>query len=461
MIIRSFFCIISVVIHSFFCIFALQDNNDNMHRNVINQLVEWKNSKERKPLILLGARQVGKTYSLLDFGKQYYKHVAYINCDDNDQAAGLFLQNYNMERVLLAIAAITGVPVVPGETLIILDEIQEMPRGLASLKYFCENAPEYHVCVAGSLLGITLRHGESFPVGKVDIIKMFPMTFTEFLIARGKDMIAEQLQKKDWDVLTSLHLPLVQMLREYYLVGGMPEVVKAYLKTNDPNMVRKIQNKILLAYSNDIAKHTTVEESKRIGIVWNSMPSQLSKENKKFIYGVAKKGGRAKEFEVAIQWLIDAGLIIKVRRVSNPTMPLKIYEDLSAFKLYLLDVGLLGAMAEIDPASLILPNNMKEGKGMFTENFVCSHLAASIERSIFYYSKENSPLEIDFMIQDGSNIVPIEVKSEENLKSKSLSAFLQQHDDMRGIRFSMSPYREQERITNVPLYCTGVYFAEK
>lgn len=432
-----------------------------MYRNIINQLVAWKNSNERKPLILLGARQVGKTYSLLDFGKQHYKHVAYINCDDNDQVAGLFIQNFNMERVLLAIAAITGVPVVPSDTLIILDEIQELPRGLASLKYFCENAPAYHVCVAGSLLGITLRHGESFPVGKVDIIKMFPMTFDEFLIARGKDLLAEQLQKKVWSVLTSLHLTLVQMLREYYLVGGMPEVVTAYLKTNDPNTIRKIQNKILLAYRNDIAKHTTDEESKRIGIVWNSMPSQLSKENKKFIYGVAKKGGRAKEFEVAIQWLIDAGLIIKVGRVSNPTMPLKIYEDLSAFKLYLLDVGLLGAMAEIDPATLILPNDMKEAKGMFTENFVCSHLAASIERSLFYYSKENSPLEIDFMIQDGSKIVPIEVKSEENLKSKSLSTFLQQHDDMHGIRFSMSPYREQESMTNVPLYGAGVYFAAK
>lgn len=429
-----------------------------MYRYIINQLVEWKNSEDRKPLIVLGARQVGKTYSLLDFGKQHYKYVAYINCDNNEQVQSLFIQDYNMERVIFAIAAITGVPVVPGETLIILDEIQELQKGLASLKYFCENAPEYHICVAGSLLGITLRHGESFPVGKVDIIKMFPMTFTEFLIARGKDLMAEGLRKKDWYILTSLHLTLVQMLREYYLVGGMPEVVQTYLKTNDPNAVRRVQNKILLAYRNDIAKHTTNEESKRIGIVWNSMPSQLSKENKKFIYGVAKKGGRAKEFELAIQWLIDAGLVLKVGRVNNPTMPLKVYEDLSAFKLYLLDVGLLGAMAEIDPATLILPNEMKEGKGMFTENFVCTHLVASIEQSVFYYSKENSPLEIDFMIQHGSNIVPIEVKSEENLKSKSLSAFLQQNENMHGIRFSMSPYREQERMTNVPLYGAGVYF---
>ena len=430
-----------------------------MYRSVVNQLIEWKESDERKPLIVLGARQVGKTYSLLDFGKQHYKYVAYINCDENEQAKNLFVQDYNMERVLFAIAAIAGVPVVPGDTLIILDEIQELQKGLASLKYFCENAPEYHVCVAGSLLGITLRHGESFPVGKVDMIRMFPMSFTEFLIARGRNLVAEQLQKKNWYMLTGLHLTLVQMLREYYLVGGMPEVVKTYLKTNDPNSVRKVQNKILIAYRNDIAKHTTDEESKRIGIVWRSMPSQLSKENKKFIYGVAKKGGRAKEFEVAIQWLIDAGLVIRVGRASSPTMPLKVYEDLSAFKLYLLDVGLLGAMAEVDPVTLILPNDMKEGKGMFTENFVCTHLAASIEQSIFYYSKDNSPMEIDFMIQHGTNIVSIEVKSEENLKSKSLSVFLQQHENMHGVRFSMSPYREQERMTNVPLYGAGVYFA--
>lgn len=430
-----------------------------MYRSVVNQLIEWKESDERKPLIVLGARQVGKTYSLLDFGKQHYKYVAYINCDENEQAKNLFVQDYNMERVLFAIAAIAGVPVVPGDTLIILDEIQELQKGLASLKYFCENAPEYHVCVAGSLLGITLRHGESLPVGKVDMIRMFPMSFTEFLIARGRNLMAEQLQKKNWYMLTGLHLTLVQMLREYYLVGGMPEVVKTYLKTNDPNSVRKVQNKILIAYRNDIAKHTTDEESKRIGIVWRSMPSQLSKENKKFIYGVAKKGGRAKEFEMSIQWLIDAGLVIRVGRASSPTMPLKVYEDLSAFKLYLLDVGLLGAMAEVDPATLILPNDMKEGKGMFTENFVCTHLAASIEQSIFYYSKDNSPMEIDFMIQHGANIVPVEVKSKENLKSKSLSVFLQQNENMHGVRFSMSPYREQERMTNVPLYGAGVYFA--
>jgi len=429
-----------------------------MERLIYNDLLNWKNRVGRKPLILNGARQVGKTWIIREFGRREYANTAYINCESTPQIEEVF-KDFDTRRMVTALSAVSGESIAAGSTLIVLDEIQEYPRALTALKYFCENAPEYHVCVAGSLLGITLRHGESFPVGKVDMIRMFPMSFTEFLIARGRNLMAEQLQKKNWYMLTGLHLTLVQMLREYYLVGGMPEVVKTYLKTNDPNSVRKVQNKILIAYRNDIAKHTTDEESKRIGIVWRSMPSQLSKENKKFIYGVAKKGGRAKEFEVAIQWLIDAGLVIRVGRASSPTMPLKVYEDLSAFKLYLLDVGLLGAMAEVDPATLILPNDMKEGKGMFTENFVCTHLAASIEQSIFYYSKDNSPMEIDFMIQHGTNIVLIEVKSEENLKSKSLSVFLQQHENMHGVRFSMSPYREQERMTNVPLYGAGVYFA--
>lgn len=429
-----------------------------MNRNVINQLIEWKKSPLRKPLILLGARQVGKTYSLLDFGRNHYKHVAYINCDDNDEVRNLFMQDYNIDRIALAISAITGVPVLPGETLIILDEIQELPRGLASLKYFCERAPQYHVCVAGSLLGITLRHGESYPVGKVDTIQMFPMTFDEFLEAKGKTEMARLLVKKDWDTLSILHEMLVQYLREYYFVGGMPEVVSTYLSTTDTNSVRRVQNEILSAYRNDIAKHTTDEQAKRIAQVWASMPSQLSKENRKFIYGMVKKGGRAKDFELAIQWLVDAGLVLKVGRVTTPSMPLKGYEDLSAFKLYLHDVGLLGAMTDIPPAYLLMPNDMKEIKGMFSENYVCTQIVAATWKSLFYYSKENSPLEIDFLLQHDTQIVPIEVKSETNLRSKSMNTFLQSHAQMRGIRFSMSMYRQQERLTNVPLYAAGCYW---
>lgn len=432
-----------------------------MNRSVIDQLVAWKNSPRRKPLILLGARQVGKTYTLQAFGREHYRHVAYINCDDNDEVRNLFVPDYNIDRILLSISAITGVPVVAGETLIILDEIQELPRGLTALKYFCERAPQHHVCVAGSLLGITLAHGESYPVGKVDTMRMFPMTFAEFLAAKGKQTMADLLARHDWDTLTGLHPMYVQALREYYFVGGMPEAVSVYLQTNDATSVRRVQTEILSAYRNDIAKHTTDEQSKRIAQVWQSMPSQLAKENKKFIYGVVKQGGRAREFELAIQWLVDAGLLLRVGRVTAPSMPLKGYEDHSVFKLFLLDVGLLGAMADIPPALLLLPNDMREVKGMFTENYVCTQLVASCGKDLFYYSKENSSLEIDFLLQDGSRIVPVEAKAEENLKSKSLTALLQAYPALHGMRFSMSPYREQDTLTNVPLYACGAYFETK
>ena len=403
---------------------------------------------------------MGKTYILKHFGETCYKNVAYINCDNDVRVRDLFAEGYDMARIILNIGAITQEKIVPGETLIILDEIQELQRGLASLKYFCENAPEYHVCVAGSLLGIAMRHGESFPVGKVDMIRMFPMTFDEFLRAKGYDMMADILLKRDWYVLQGIHSTLIQLLREYYFVGGMPSAVQKFIDSNDANAVREVQNNILIAYSQDMSKHNTPREMKRIEQVWNSLPSQLSKENKKFIYSVVREGGRAKDFELAIQWLIDAGLVHRVARVSKPSMPLKIYEDFVAFKLYLLDVGLLGALSNTPAATLLMPNNMGEGKGMFTENYVCTQLEASINQSLFYYSRETSDLEIDFVIQQGTQIVPIEVKAEENLQSKSLKTVLQSNAEMHGVRFSMSGYREQERMTNVPLYGAGVYFAK-
>lgn len=429
-----------------------------MYRNIVNELISWKESEGRKPLILLGARQVGKTYVLKRFGNTCFKNVAYINCDNNAKVKDLFVEDYDTERIILAISAITKEKIVPGETLIILDEIQELERGLSSLKYFCEDAPEYHVCVAGSLLGIAMRHGESFPVGKVDMLRMYPMTFDEFLRAKGNDIMAELLLKKDWNTIGSIHTSLTQLLREYYFTGGMPAAVAKFISTNDANAVRNVQNTILEAYSQDMSKHTTATEMKRIAQVWNSLPSQLSKENKKFVYGVVREGGRAKNFELAIQWLIDAGLVHRVARVSKPSMPLKIYEDFSAFKLYLLDVGLLGALTNTPAATLLMPNNMEEGKGMFTENYVCTQLAASVGQSLFYYSRDTSALELNFVIQQGTQIVPIEVKAEENLQSKSLKTVLQKDENMRGVLFSMSPYREQERITKVPLYGAGVYF---
>ena len=429
-----------------------------MHRNIINQLKEWKNKKYRKPLVLAGARQVGKTFMLTEFGKQEFENVAYINCDDNNMARDLFLQDYDMRRIILAIGAITRQTIIPGKTLIILDEIQELRRGLAALKYFCEKAPEYHVAVAGSLLGIAMHHGESFPVGKVDIINIYPMTFDEFLLAKGKRQMVDILKSKDWDTIKLLRSEYIKTLREYYFVGGMPEAVKTFIETNDSMEVRRTQKDILFTYQKDISKHVPSREANRINMVWQSMPSQLVKENKKFIYGVAKPGARAKDFETAIQWLLDAGLVYKAERVTEPKMPLKFYVDINSFKLFLLDCGLLGAMSETPAAKLLVAENgMEESKGAFTENYVMTQLVATKDSSVFYYSND-SKLEIDFLIQHDCDIVPIEAKAEENLRSKSLSTFVERHPEFHGIRFSMSDYRKQDWLTNVPLYAASVYF---
>ena len=426
----------------------------------MQKLVFWKDRIDRKPLIVLGARQVGKTYILKAFGRRYFKNMAYINCDNNAMAKDLFSQDFDMSRVMLAISAITGVNVEKGNTLIFLDEIQELPRGLTSLKYFCEQAREYHVVVAGSLLGITLHSGEAYPVGKVNTLTMYPMTFEEFLLAKGDRNLYEMLLVEDWNVLGRLKSVLEQSLREYYFVGGMPEAVKTFVTSGNAPAVREIQNEILAAYDKDVSKHAPTQQVIRINQVWHSIPSQLAKENKKFVYGVVKKGARAKEFEIAIQWLIDAGLVHKINRVSVASVPLKIYEDMSAFKLYLLDCGLLGAMANI-PAILMLNQVAgNNGKGDFTENYVCTQIKTIEGLSVGYYSKDNSQMEIDFLVQAGVNVFPIEVKAEENLQAKSLKSFLASNQDLHGIRFSMSGYKEQERITNVPLYAARQYLAK-
>lgn len=429
-----------------------------MYRNVIRALQAWKAKPGRKPLVLSGARQVGKTYILKEFGRTEFEHVAYINCDDNVMAKDLFMQDYDMQRILLAIGAITGQPIEAGKTLIILDEIQELRRGLSALKYFCEQVPEYHVAVAGSLLGIAMHQGESFPVGKVDIVRIFPMTYDEFLLAKGKEKMVDILKKKDWNTIKLLRNEYVKLLREYYFVGGMPEAVNAFIQTNDAAQVRTVQNSILFTYLRDMSKHVSPVEANRINMVWMSMPSQLVKENKKFVYGVARQGGRAKDFETAIQWLMDAGLVYKAERVTEPKMPLKFYVDISSFKLFLLDCGLLGALSET-PASqmLVADNELAESKGAFTENYVMSQLVATHDTSVFYYSY-NAKLEIDFIVQDADRIVPIEVKAEDNVRAKSLSTFVGNHPSLHGVRFSMADYREQERMTNVPLYALPVYF---
>lgn len=425
----------------------------------MNDLIAWKERVDRKPLILLGARQVGKTYILKEFGRQHYDNVAYINCDNNELAKGLFEPDYDMQRIILSIGAITGQQVLPGKTLIVLDEIQEPRRGLASLKYFCENVPQYHVAVAGSLLGIMLHEGESFPVGKVNTLTMYPMSYEEFLLAKGRHQLADLLNEGHWDVVGGLKSIYVQTLREYYLVGGMPEAVKKFVETNDANQVREIQQEILQAYDRDISKHAPAEQVIRINQVWHSIPSQLAKENKKFIYGVVKKGARAKDYELAIQWLLDAGLVHKVNRLTTVAMPLKIHEDISAFKLYMLDCGLLGAMSAIPPAVLLLPNADNTAKGDFTENFVCCQMKTVRQLVFGYYSRDNSQLELDFVVQCGLDVVPVEVKAEENLQSKSLKTFLAAHPDMKALRFSMSDYRSQEKITNVPLYGARAYIS--
>ncbi len=423
-----------------------------MERSIYLSLKKWKESPTRKPLILQGARQVGKTYILKEFGAREYSEVVYINCDDNNDMQNMFV-DYDVDRIIRSLSAISGVSIKPSTTLLILDEIQEVERGLASLKYFCEKAPEYHVAVAGSLLGITLHEGTSFPVGKVDMLYMYPMDFEEFLLAMGKEQLVELLRSNSWAALTPLRGMLTELLRQYYFVGGMPEAVKTYVERGDIWEVRSIHSKIIDAYRNDMSKHVPKQQVQRINMVWNSIPSQLARDNKKFIYGALRKGARANDFEIAIQWLVDSGLVHKVHRISKPVVPLKFYEDMSSFKLFLLDCGLLGALSETPPEQILIGDNVfEEYKGAFTENYVLQQLKSLPRTFVYYYSNDNSTLEIDFVVQHEAHVIPIEVKAEENLRAKSLRQFVTDNSGLHGVRFSMSDYREQDWLTNVPLW---------
>lgn len=423
-----------------------------MERSIYSNLKKWKESPTRKPLILQGARQVGKTYILKKFGAREYSEVVYINCDDNNDMQNMFV-DYDVDRIIRSLSAISGVSIKPSTTLLILDEIQEVERGLASLKYFCEKAPEYHVAVAGSLLGITLHEGTSFPVGKVDMLYMYPMDFEEFLLAMGKEQLVELLRSNSWTALTPLRGMLTELLRQYYFVGGMPEAVKTYVERGDIWEVRSIHSKIIDAYRNDMSKHVPKQQVQRINMVWNSIPSQLARDNKKFIYGALRKGARANDFEIAIQWLVDSGLVHKVHRISKPVVPLKFYEDMASFKLFLLDCGLLGALSETPPEQILIGDNVfEEYKGAFTENYVLQQLKSLPRTFVYYYSNENSTLEIDFVVQHEAHVIPIEVKAEENLRAKSLRQFVTDNPGLHGVRFSMSDYREQDWLTNVPLW---------
>lgn len=430
-----------------------------MKRLLYKDLLKWKESKSHKPLILEGARQVGKTWLLDEFGNAEFKHYIKINCDNNPEVANLFV-DYDIKRILRIVSAIAKKPVIPGETLIFFDEIQELPKALGSLKYFSENAPEYHVAAAGSLLGIKYHQGESFPVGKVDSLRLFPLNFNEFLLAVGESQKEKILSSLNWDDIKSLKSSFIELLRQYYFTGGMPECVKEYAASGDVLKVREIQEAILHDYDDDIAKHAPKSDIAKIRIVWNAIPAQLAKENKKFVYGAIRKGARAAEYENAIQWLCDAGIVHKVSRVSKIAMPVKFYEDYAAFKLFMNDCGLFGALSETPIKNILLGSSIfEEYKGAFTEQFVHQQIKSCKFPSMHYYTNDNSTSEIDFVMQHNSAVIPIEVKAEENLHSRSLKAVLDKDEILHGLRISMSDFRKEARFDNLPLYAISSYFA--
>lgn len=424
-----------------------------MYRYAMENLREWKNRKNRKPLIIEGARQVGKTWLMKEFGRQEYTNTVYINFDSNSRMAELFSADLDITRILRGIEIYTGKKINSEDTLIIFDEVQEVPKALSSLKYFYEDAPEYHVICAGSLLGIALHGGTSFPVGKVEFMKLFPMSFREFLTATGKEQYVELLEQKDHQMISSFKQIYIDALKEYYYVGGMPEAVLSYSQAHDLEDVRNIQNMILAAYEQDFSKHAPVSIVPKIRMVWNSIPSQLAKENRKFIYGLLRKGARAKDYETAIMWLIDCGLIHKVSRITTPNLPLKAYEDLKAFKLYLVDIGLLGALAGLKQSALLDGNDMfVEFKGALTEQYVLQQLVTDPDIGIYYYTNDRGNCEIDFLIDDGDKVIPLEVKAELNLKAKSLKTYREKYSPEVAVRTSMADYKENDGLVDMPLY---------
>lgn len=429
----------------------------DMERKLFSKLENWKDKKKRKPLIIQGARQVGKTWIMKEFGKRYFKNTVYINFDNNDVMKKVFQIDFDISRIVSAIKIEYGKSFNANDTLIIFDEIQEAPEALASLKYFYENAPQYAIIAAGSLLGVALHQGTSFPVGKVDFIQLYPLDFQEFICACGENELAKLLESDDLKNINAYSVKYTELLKRYYYIGGMPEVVQTYLDTDDYNEVRQIQRNLLKYYEEDFSKHAPKEVVPRIMMVWNSIPAQLAKGNRKFIYGCVREGARAKDFELAIQWLEDAGLIIKNYRVSKPDIPLIAYMEINNFKMFMLDVGLLGAKCSITAKVLLDGCKIfEEFKGALTEQFVAQQLKSS-DRELYYYSTSNSSGEIDFVIQQEMKCIPIEVKAEENLHAKSLKAFCDKFKPEMAIRSSMSDYREQEWMINVPLYLLEQY----
>lgn len=423
-----------------------------MDRSIYNQLLAWKNREGRKPLILNGGRQVGKTYVLQQFGKNEYQKLAFFSLDRNAKAVEVFEKGGSTADMLMALSAISQTDITPNDTLVVLDEIQDCPKALEALKFFCEDAPHIHIIVAGSLLGLSLHSGVSYPVGKVEELRLYPMNFIEFLQAMDKPQLVGLLEKGNWNVIRLLETELIGLLRQYYYVGGMPAAVLTHVQQKGLQEVRTIQKQIIQDYRRDFSKHAPEREVPRINMVWDSIPAQLAKENKKFVYRAVKKSGRAAEFELAIQWLIDAGLAYKVQRVNTPRLPFKFYEELNAFKLFMLDVGLMGAMADTSAEAMLVGDGVfAEYKGAFTELYVFTQLK-SMGQSLYYHAVDNSTIEIDFLTQWRNRVVPIEVKAEVNVKSKSLRTFIGNHPELKGLRYSMMPYEAHDWMVNVPLY---------
>jgi hypothetical protein len=424
-----------------------------MYRVAIEKLYKWKESKRRKPLIIEGARQVGKTWLMKEFGRKAYADTVYINFDSNSRMAELFSSDLNTDRLIMGIEIYAGKKIDSNNTLLIFDEVQEVPRALSSLKYFYENAPQYHIVCAGSLLGIALHGGTSFPVGKVDFLSLYPLSFKEFLIATTGERFAELLDKQDYPMITSFRQTYIDALKQYYFVGGMPEAVQSFTEEKDFNEVRKIQKRILDAYEQDFSKHAPIEIVPKIRMIWNSIPSQLAKENKKFIYGLVREGGRAKEYETAIMWLCDCGLVHRVSRVNAAGIPLKAYEDLKAFKLFIVDVGLLGCMTGLRQLTLLDVNDLfTEFKGALTEQYVCQQLKTINDLNVYYYTNDRGSCEVDFIIDNGEQIVPVEVKAEVNLKAKSLKTYREKFNPEISVRTSMADYKKENGLVNLPLY---------
>jgi len=430
-----------------------------MYRKKIKELILWKESDIRLPLILLGARQVGKTWLMKEFGKTEYAKMVYVNFEEEEEMQNLFQDDLNPQRILLRLEAFSKKKITPADTLIVFDEIQSAPRGLTSLKYFAENAPEFHVVASDSLMGINMHSKVSFPVGKVDFLYLHPLNFYEFLLALDETGLAQILREKHWDMLPVFQSKLKEHLRYYFYTGGMPQVVEVFAKNRDWMLARQIQNRILKAYENDFSKHAPAELVSRLNMVWQNIPAQLAKENKKFVYGVMKEGARAREFELAIQWLTDSGILLRNNRIEKPEMPLIAYQDFSAFKLFFNDVGLLAAKAELDSKTIVMGNNLfTEFKGALTEQFVMQQLKAAEVGYIGYWTNARSTAEVDFVIQNKGEIIPIEVKATGNLQAKSFKLFCEKYKSKNAIRSSLSEYKKEEWMTNVPLYIIGDCF---